>query len=70
MTMTLNGLNLGLLGSAAPKLEGNRWALASQTLQVVPSRMDGFGILAAFIRSRELRRRIKSAAQTQAHRLG
>jgi len=70
MTMTRNGLNLGLRGSAVPKLESTGLALAGQALEITASRTDGLGFLAAFVRSRELRRRIKFAAQTQAHRLG
>jgi hypothetical protein len=62
--------SLGLLGSAAPMVECNRLALVGHALEVAPSRTDGFGFLAAFVRSRELRRRIKFAAQTQALRLG
>jgi len=70
MTMTRNGLDLGLRGSAVPKLESTGLALAGQALEIAASRTDGLGFLAAFMRSRELRRRIKFAAQTQAHRLG
>jgi hypothetical protein len=68
--MFRKGLNPGLLGNVSPKVECNRLALVGHALEVAPSRTDGFGFLAAFVRSRELRRRIKFAAQTQALRLG
>lgn len=68
MTFSRNGLNHGLLGSAAPILETDAMVLADPGRPVAPSPILGLGILAPFVRSRELRQRIRFAAQ--AHRLG
>jgi len=68
--MACTGFKVELLGIVDPKLEGDAMALAGPDHQVAQSKSLGLGILAAFVRSRELRRRIKFAAQVQAHRFG
>ncbi len=68
MSLSRNGLDHGLLGSAAPILETDARVLADPRRLVAPSPILGLGIWAVFVRSRELRQRIRFAAQ--AHRLG
>lgn len=68
MTLSRNGLNHGLLGSTVPIMETDAMVMADPGRPVAPSPILGLGFLAAFVRSRELRQRIKFAAQ--AHRLG
>jgi len=70
MTMSRNSLNPSLLSSNASMLADDAIGLVAPALQAAPSQPLGFGILAAFVRSRELRRRIKFAAQAQSPRLG
>jgi hypothetical protein len=67
MTLTHFGPKLGQLANDVPMLDAN--APAVQTRPVAPSRILGLGLLAAFMRSRELRQRIKFAAQAQSSRL-
>ena len=68
--MSLNGLNPSLLSNNGSMLADDAVGLVAPARPVAPSRPLGIGILAAFVRSRELRRRIKFAAQAQAPRLG
>jgi hypothetical protein len=70
MIMSRNGLNPSLLSSNGSMLADDAIGLIAPARPVAPSRPFGLGILAAFVRSRELRRRIKFAAQAQAPRLG
>jgi hypothetical protein len=70
MTMSRNGLNPSLLSSNVSMLGDEAIGLVAPASPVVPSQPLGLGILAAFVRSRELRRRIKFAAQAQSPRLG
>ena len=68
--MPRNGLNLGLPAGNMSLLDADAIAPAAPVRPVSQSRNLGMGIFAAFVRSRELRRRIKFAAQSQATRLG
>ena len=68
--MSRNGLNASLLSSNSSMLADDAIGLIAPIPPVAPSQPFGLGILAAFVRSRELRRRIKFAAQSQAPRLG
>jgi hypothetical protein len=70
MTMSRNGLNPSLLSSNVSMLGDDAIGLVTPDRPAAPSQTLGFGILAAFVRSRELRRRIKFAAQAQSPRLG
>jgi hypothetical protein len=70
MTMFRNGLNHSLLSSNVSMLGDDAIGLVGRARQIAPSQPLGLGILAAFVRSRELRRRIKFAAQAQSPRLG
>jgi hypothetical protein len=70
MTMYQNGINVSPLSSNGSMLGTGAIAPAAHARLATPSRPLGFGILAAFVRSRELRRRIKFAAQAQSARLG
>jgi hypothetical protein len=70
MTMSRNGLNPSLVSNNGSMLGDDATGLVAPARPVAPSRPLALGILAAFVRSRELRRRIKFAAQTQAPRLG
>jgi hypothetical protein len=70
ITMSRNGLNPSLLSSNSSMLADDAIGLIAPARPVAPSQPFGLGILAAFVRSRELRRRIKFAAQSQAPRLG
>jgi hypothetical protein len=70
MIMSLNGLNPSLLSNNGSMLADDAVGLVAPARPVAPSRPLGLSILAAFVRSRELRRRIKFAAQAQAPRLG
>ena len=68
--MSRNGLNPSLLSSNGSMLADDAIGLIAPARPVAPSQPFGLGILAAFVRSRELRRRIKFAAQTKSPRLG
>ena len=68
--MSRNALNASLLSSNGSMLGDDANGLIAPARPVADSRPLGLGILAAFVRSRELRRRIKFAAQSQAPRLG
>ena len=68
--MSRDGLNLSILSSNGSMLDDDAIGLRSNARPAAPSQPLGFGILAAFVRSRELRRRIKFAAQAQSPRLG
>ena len=68
--MSRNGLDASLLSSNVSMLADDAIGLIAPAPPVAPSQPFGLGILAAFVRSRELRRRIKFAAQSQAPRLG
>lgn len=68
--MSRNGLNPSLLSSNGSKLGDDSIGLIAPARPVASSQPLGLGILAAFVRSRELRRRIKFAAQAQSPRLG
>jgi len=70
MIMSRNGLNPSLLSSIGSMLGDDSIGLITPDRPVAPSQPLGLGILAAFVRSRELRRRIKFAAQAQSPRLG
>jgi len=70
MIMSRNGLNPSLLSSNGSMLSDDSIGLITPDRPVAPSQPLGLGILAAFVRSRELRRRIKFAAQAQSPRLG
>jgi hypothetical protein len=68
--MSRNGLNPSLVSSNGSMIGDDAIGLVAPARPVAPSQPLGLGIFAAFVRSRELRRRIKFAAQTQAPRLG
>jgi hypothetical protein len=68
--MSRNGLNPSLLSGNVSMLGYDAIGLVTPARPVAPSQPLGLGILAAFVRSRELRRRIKFAAQAQSARLG
>jgi hypothetical protein len=68
--MSRNGLNPSLISSNGSMIGDDAIGLVAPARPVAPSQPLGLGILSAFVRSRELRRRIKFAAQTQAPRLG
>jgi len=68
--MSRNGLNLSLLSGHLSTLGDDAIGLVAPARPVAPSQPLGLGILAAFVRSRELRRRIKFAAQAKSPRLG
>ena len=68
--MSRNGLNPSLVSSNGSMIGDDAIGLVAPARPVAFSQPLGLGILAAFVRSRELRRRIKFAAQTQAPRLG
>jgi len=68
--MSRNGLNPSLLSCNGSMLGDDSIGLITPDRPVAPSQPLGLGILAAFVRSRELRRRIKFAAQAQSPRLG
>jgi hypothetical protein len=70
MIMFRNGINPSLLSSNGSMLGDDSIGLIAPARPVAPSQPLGLGILAAFVRSRELRRRIKFAAQAQSPRLG
>jgi hypothetical protein len=70
MIMSRNGLNPSLLSSNGSMLGDDSIGLIAPARPAAPSQPLGLGILAAFVRSRELRRRIKFAAQAQSPRLG
>jgi hypothetical protein len=70
MIMFRKGLNPSLLSSNGSMLADDAIGLIAPARPVAPSQPLGLGILAAFVRSRELRRRIKFAAQAQSPRLG
>jgi hypothetical protein len=70
MIMSRNGVNPSLLSSNGSMLGDDSIGLITPDRPVAPSQPLGLGILAAFVRSRELRRRIKFAAQAQSPRLG
>ena len=70
MTMSRDGLNLSVVSSNVSVLGDDAIGLVTPARPVAPSQPLGIGILGAFIRSRELRRRIKFAAQAQSARLG
>jgi hypothetical protein len=69
MTMYHNGINVSPLSSNDLMLGAKSIAPATHARLATTPRPLGFGILAAFVRSRELRRRIKFAAQAQSARL-
>jgi hypothetical protein len=68
--MSRNGLNSTLLSGNVSMLGDDAIGLVAPASPVAPSQPPGLGILAAFVRSRELRRRIKFAAQAQSPPLG
>jgi hypothetical protein len=68
--MSRNGLNPSLLSSNGSILGDDAIGLVAPARPVAPSQPLGLGIFTAFVRSRELRRRIKFAAQAQSPRLG
>ena len=68
--MSRDGLNFSILSSNGSMLGDDAIGRITPARPVAPSQPLGFGILAAFVRSRELRRRIKFAAQAQSTRLG
>ena len=70
MTMYHNGINVSPFTSNDSMLGAEAIAPATHARPATTSRPLGFSILAAFVRSRELRRRIKFAAQAQSARLG
>jgi hypothetical protein len=68
--MSRDGLDLSILSSNGSMLGYDAIGLVTPARPAAPSQPLGIGILAAFVRSRELRRRIKFAAQAQSARLG
>jgi len=68
--MSRNGLNLSVVSSNGSMLGDNAIGRVTPARPAAPSQPLVFGLLAAFVRSRELRRRIKFAAQAQSPRLG
>ena len=68
--MSRDGLILSTLASNGSMLGDDAIGLVTNARPTATSQSLGFGILAAFVRSRELRRRIKFAAQAQSARLG
>ncbi len=70
MSMSRDSLNLPILSSNGSMLGDHAIGLVAPARPVAPSQPLGLGILAAFARSSELRRRIKFASQAQSPRLG
>lgn len=68
--MSRDGVNFSILSCNGSVLGDDAIGLVTNARPAPPSQSLGFGILAAFVRSRELRRRIKFAAQAQSARLG
>ncbi len=68
--MSRNGLDLGVNAASDSMLGVDAIHPAAPSHPIAPARPPGLGLLAAFTRSRELRRRIKSAAHTQSPHLG
>jgi hypothetical protein len=70
MTMSRNAINCVGQVNTDSLLGADNIAPATPIRHGAPFRLMGLGIFTAFERSRELRRRIKFAAQAQSARLG